>query len=59
MRYVRVITLAGNTELGKPGLVDIKQQQDTFISRSEGTGVLPVICVMTCVTTEVVHNNKR
>jgi DNA-directed RNA polymerase II subunit RPB3 len=29
-------------ELGKPGLVDIKQRQDTFIFRVEGTGVLPV-----------------
>lgn len=29
-------------ELGKPGLVDIKQLQDRFIFRVEGTGVLPV-----------------
>jgi hypothetical protein len=29
-------------ELGKPGLVDIKQLQDKFIFRVEGTGVLPV-----------------
>lgn len=29
-------------ELGKPGLVDIKQLQDKFIFRLEGTGVLPV-----------------
>lgn len=28
--------------LGKPGLVDIKQRQDQFIFRIEGTGVLPV-----------------
>jgi DNA-directed RNA polymerase II subunit RPB3 len=36
-------------ELGKPGLVDIKQRQDTFIFRVEGTGVLPVRCVTTYV----------
>jgi DNA-directed RNA polymerase II subunit RPB3 len=36
-------------ELGKPGLVDIKQRQDTFIFRVEGTGVLPVSSVMSCV----------
>lgn len=29
-------------DLGKPGLVDIKQLQDKFIFRVEGTGVLPV-----------------
>jgi DNA-directed RNA polymerase II subunit RPB3 len=29
-------------ELGKPGLVDIKQRHDQFIFRVEGTGVLPV-----------------
>lgn len=29
-------------ELGKPGLVDIKQLHDKFIFRLEGTGVLPV-----------------
>lgn len=29
-------------DLGKPGLVEIKQLQDKFIFRVEGTGVLPV-----------------
>jgi hypothetical protein len=29
-------------DLGKPGLVEIKQLQDRFIFRVEGTGVLPV-----------------
>lgn len=29
-------------ELGKPGLVDIQQLQDTFIFRVEGTGALKV-----------------
>jgi hypothetical protein len=29
-------------DLGKPGLVEIKQLQDNFIFRVEGTGVLPV-----------------
>jgi hypothetical protein len=37
----------GNTELGKSGFVNIKQRQDTFIFRVEGTGVLPVRCVTT------------
>jgi hypothetical protein len=32
--------LAKAEEMGKPGLVDIKQKQDTFIFRVEGTGVL-------------------
>lgn len=36
-------------ELGKPGLVDIKQLQDKFIFRLEGTGVLPVSCLADCV----------
>lgn len=30
--------------LGKPGLVEIKQRQDQFIFRVEGTGALPVRC---------------
>jgi DNA-directed RNA polymerase II subunit RPB3 len=29
-------------DLGKPGLVEIKQLQEKFIFRVEGTGVLPV-----------------
>jgi DNA-directed RNA polymerase II subunit RPB3 len=29
-------------DLGKPGLVEIKQLQNKFIFRVEGTGVLPV-----------------
>lgn len=33
--------LAKAEEMGKPGLVAIKQKQDTFIFRVEGTGVLP------------------
>ena len=28
-------------ELGVPGLVDIVQQQDSFVFRVEGTGVMP------------------
>lgn len=32
--------------LGKPGLVEIKQRQDQFIFRVEGTGVLPVGAVL-------------
>jgi len=29
-------------DLGKPGLVEVKQVQDKFIFRVEGTGALPV-----------------
>lgn len=46
-------------DLGKPGLVEIKQLQNKFIFRVEGTGVLPVrlsealvvccICSFVCV----------